>query len=226
MTPAIATRGTTTKTHQKRRKMPRFLGAVTGFAVRRWPLLFGEASRFGRCFPDVEEVRITSPDCTGASPGGRGAAHVGLVRPGSAGVSGQERLRQVIPVAARTHLNHVARPSSLGRGEAESLLHLEGASVVVLEAVRVDVGQQAELKPLAYRARAAGLRPQVSGGSEELGVRIADLEPREKPAAEVADQRPFGQGVVDHTERVTTPLPGESSHRAPFYRHRGLRLPR
>src|ERR671930_1187538 len=95
-------------------------------------------------------------------------------RRGSAGVAGHEGLAQVVPVAARAHLDHVAGSPTLPGGELQALPQLEGPPVVPLEAVGEDIGEQAELVLAAYGARDRGLRAQVPGGPEELGVGVAD----------------------------------------------------
>src|SRR5207247_11148318 len=91
---------------------------------------------------------------------------------GSACRAGHEGLGQMVPGAAGADSAHVAGRAAPGR-HRQSLLHLEGSSVVPVHAVAVDVGEQAELARVAHGARVGGLGSQVSGGPEEPGVGVA-----------------------------------------------------
>src|SRR6266542_3250090 len=124
---------------------------------------------------------------------------------GSAGRADHECFAQMVPTAASAHLDHVAGSTPLPGGELEALTQLERPAVVASEAIREDVGEKAELVAATDRAGPRGLGPQVPGRPEQLGVGVADLEPRQEAAAEVAQERSLGQRVVDDAKLVAPP---------------------
>ena len=91
--------------------------------------------------------------------------------------------------------DHIARPTAVAGRPGQPLVRRR-AAVVVLQAVAVDVGEEAKLVFLADRARSAGLLAEVPGGPEQLGVGVTDLEPGQQAGPELPEEGPLGQGVV------------------------------
>ena len=67
----------------------------------------------------------------------------------------------------------------------------------MLQGVRENVGQQPQLTLVAHGAGAGGVHAQRARSAEEVGVGVAHLQAGEHPRAQVAQQGPLGQGVVD-----------------------------
>src|SRR5947209_12263523 len=110
---------------------------------------------------------------------------VGRLEVGKSAGPGQEGLSQVVPLAIRADLDHVAGPASLPGGELEAFGYFEGAAVVPLEAFGVHVGEEPKVVALAHGAGPRGVLAQVPGGSQKLGMGVADLQPGQEAAAEV-----------------------------------------
>ena len=103
-------------------------------------------------------------------------------------------------MTVRADLHDVAARPRVRRGHPQTGLDRPDASVLIAEAVAVDVGEQHELVLLADRAVAAGRLAHVLRGPHELGVGIAELVDRLEARLRVAQERALGERVVDHVQ--------------------------
>ena len=96
---------------------------------------------------------------------------------------------QVVPPAVGADLDDVAGELVVRRAEALELARVDDAAPVGLaQLLAVDVRHEAHV----VRRRTPGTRrrrrlPDVAGGPQQLGVRVADVETGERAAAEVAE---------------------------------------
>ena len=103
---------------------------------------------------------------------------------GSTGSRGRPRRRN-----RRTR--RTTRPAS-----RSSALFADRPAVGLLELVAVDVGDEAQVRLAAHRALVVDVDPDVLGRPDQLRVGVADVEAGERPAPEVAQDRPAGERVV------------------------------
>src|SRR5439155_8077453 len=110
-------------------------------------------------------------------------------------------------IAVRPAFDHVASRGERTGSDLQGRFYFEGPTVVALEAVRIHVSEQAELVPAAHRTGATGFGSEVPGRAQQLGVGVADLESRQEAAAEIAQEGPLGQRVVDDAHGLAAPTP-------------------
>ena len=114
----------------------------------------------------------------------------------------------MVPRATRADLHYVAARALVRGGHAERCLQRPDAAVVALQAVRVDVRQEAKVLVLADGTLPLGLLSDVTGRAHQLRVGVADLHPGKETVADIAEQRPLGEGVVHDAEGAWSHLGG------------------
>lgn len=139
-----------------------------------------------------------------------------VVRTASAGVATTVELvaLQVIPPTVETDLHDVPRELFVRGLELGELLGSRDAPTVGLaKCVAVDVRDEAQAGTAAHRAVTVLDVADVPTRPEQLGMGVADIGPIASARAEVAQDCPSGERVVDVTShaaecRATTgPLP-------------------
>ena len=189
--------GTSTNTHQNRRKNPFFLvaggvlGNVLGALRTRGGVDRHEASIVSSGW------RLTPRECDGAMEMWlRRRTDAAQAQP-VARAPGGERLAQVVPLAARADLDDVAAGARVGGRHAQAGVDRPDAPVLVAQALAVDVGQQHQLDLAADRAVVLRGLAHVLGGPDQLGVGVADVGEPEHADLGVAQQRALGEREVD-----------------------------
>jgi hypothetical protein len=105
---------------------------------------------------------------------------------------------EMVPVAVKADLDDVTSELFVGRVEPVELGRGgDAATVGAGEGVAVDVGDKAEVAPSADWAGGRGGGPDVATGPQELRMGVADVVALEATGAEVPQDRPSGQRVVD-----------------------------
>jgi hypothetical protein len=123
--------------------------------------------------------------------------------------------REEIPPAVGADLDDVAGELVVRGAEPFELARVDDATPVGLpEVLAVDVGDVANVPGRADRTVVRGGVADVAGCSQELGVRIAHVEPGDGPAAKVTEDGPTGQRVVGvPAHGATVPVAGAASRR-------------
>src|SRR5438034_7054246 len=196
MSPRNRTHGAMTNTHSHQyRRWKNGLSRRGTYRMR--PL--GRGGRFVGGRPDFGAVwRGRYHSAPGGCPGGVGVTS-GPARPlpdprrpvlatgpqmlRLARASRDEGLTEMIPRATHADLDHVAAGAAVICRHGECLVELPYTSVIRLEVVRVNVGEELQLIFVTHRARPGALLPDVAGRPEQLRMRVADVEPRDDAAA-------------------------------------------
>src|SRR5215212_9804049 len=124
------------------------------------------------------------PGRTRALRGPNRAEHVGL--------------HQVIPAAGPAYLHHVYRELVVAGGQQDQLLGGARRTLYRAEVIAEDPGHQRELFLAADRTHHRTGLPVIFRGSQQIGIRVADLRDTGAPRVDLRQQGPPPKRVVHH----------------------------